>query len=732
MSPSAGPEAVESESERAEESRTEVGRTEATGCPCGPPPGQQLAPEYRRWRRQHGLQAPLHGQQLAGWILLLAAAAFTAGVLVPALTAPLQIPAALLGVVLLLVHAISHAAATLVDPADGELRSRPGRHAVPEFDRQQHAHVIENGRCHLCNVTITSSRTKHCAACNKCVDRFDHHCKWLNHCVGRRNYVWFLVCVASAAALSLLVLTLAAAALALCFTSSGQTVVMRNDTQAPTPVANTTQLSQTGAAESLLKSPPPGDSGDGGNGDGDNGVAGSPLVTGAHLAMFGVPVEKALFAAGAGLFGTLALVAAVLLIHLLIFHAFLAARGATTYEYIRQLDSSHKSAPPSAESNRRWRHRGCCAPTDLTRRRRVRPGRAPPAPPIGHSEKQNGVSGPHPAECVVTVSGSVPLARAEGSLPALPPLRTASGLKDTLDTLQKYNDTRTQLPDSDSEGTEEGGSAAAVRTCAKVEAITPVANGNVRPAVTNGSQWLKQPATKADSPAQPESKKDRSPEATSPKNDVSSEPEAEKKEESPTEAKPSLLMANIVTVASQRPYSAPVPATRTSRPRELDLTVDLGAPSTDEGRFRVTPVTQFEPTPAPAPIGSPHITRTVGGMGAGMRRRQPSPVPEEPRKAKRVTFVEVTQVRRVECASDTEDCGDRVRDETRPLSAQNAVADYMQKVRARRRGHLAAGSEALVVPLAGSGASVEAPSTEGRPSKVWFSDGSSALGSVRT
>ncbi|CAG9324995.1 unnamed protein product [Blepharisma stoltei] len=34
--------------------------------------------------------------------------------------------------------------------------------------------------------------TKHCATCLRCVDRFDHHCKWLNNCVGRKNYKIFI------------------------------------------------------------------------------------------------------------------------------------------------------------------------------------------------------------------------------------------------------------------------------------------------------------------------------------------------------------------------------------------------------------------------------------------------------------------------------------------------------------------------------------------------------------
>lgn len=36
-------------------------------------------------------------------------------------------------------------------------------------------------------------RTKHCGVCNRCVDSFDHHCNWLNNCIGRQNYGRFIV-----------------------------------------------------------------------------------------------------------------------------------------------------------------------------------------------------------------------------------------------------------------------------------------------------------------------------------------------------------------------------------------------------------------------------------------------------------------------------------------------------------------------------------------------------------
>ena len=44
--------------------------------------------------------------------------------------------------------------------------------------------------CPTCEI-VRPKQSKHCYICNKCVDRFDHHCNWLNTCVGINNHGYF-------------------------------------------------------------------------------------------------------------------------------------------------------------------------------------------------------------------------------------------------------------------------------------------------------------------------------------------------------------------------------------------------------------------------------------------------------------------------------------------------------------------------------------------------------------
>lgn len=269
-------------------------------------------PEHRKWRRVHGLQMPFHPQQVAGWITLFVFAAATFFVLVPALGDNLRslLFAVLIG--LFLLHLAAHLTALLLDPADGALRKlKLSNTAVPEFDRSKHAHVIENGRCHLCNIKTSGPRTKHCSVCNKCVGKFDHHCKWLNHCIGGRNYIAFLVCVVSAVAACLVIVGVAV-----------------------------TELVLYHVDQAWLNLP-----------DRGHFVTNFTYFDAADLQLY---LHDQVFLLIVGSIGILAAITAGLLLHLCLFHVYISFLGITTYEYIRsyrQFTTVGNSTLPSASQS---------------------------------------------------------------------------------------------------------------------------------------------------------------------------------------------------------------------------------------------------------------------------------------------------------------------------------------------------------------------------------------------
>ena len=58
--------------------------------------------------------------------------------------------------------------------------------------------------CPDCEV-VRTDRSRHCSICNRCVERFDHHCPWIGNCVGQKNHGFFMSFLLSM--LSLLVTT---------------------------------------------------------------------------------------------------------------------------------------------------------------------------------------------------------------------------------------------------------------------------------------------------------------------------------------------------------------------------------------------------------------------------------------------------------------------------------------------------------------------------------------------
>ncbi|KAG8437705.1 hypothetical protein GDO86_008420 [Hymenochirus boettgeri] len=147
--------------------------------------------------RKNGWSWPLHPLQFIAWFTFLLFTVIGFGILIPLLPQHWLAAGYICTGVMFTFHCIVHFLAVTIDPADDNVRARDSLGPLPIFDRNKHAHVIENMHCYICEVDV-GPKSKHCSICNKCVSNFDHHCKWLNNCVGGKNYWLFFNCLISA------------------------------------------------------------------------------------------------------------------------------------------------------------------------------------------------------------------------------------------------------------------------------------------------------------------------------------------------------------------------------------------------------------------------------------------------------------------------------------------------------------------------------------------------------
>ena len=61
--------------------------------------------------------------------------------------------------------------------------------------------------CRRCR-QFKPGRAHHCSICDRCVIKMDHHCPWVNNCVGLGNHKFFLLFIFYVFVLSAYTLTL--------------------------------------------------------------------------------------------------------------------------------------------------------------------------------------------------------------------------------------------------------------------------------------------------------------------------------------------------------------------------------------------------------------------------------------------------------------------------------------------------------------------------------------------
>ncbi len=116
--------------------------------------------------------------------------------ILPVVHAGLRLPATLLGLLLLYNILFHYGCAVLLGPGRPpagplpeavmrELRNDPDLGSRPRDNR-------EFRYCEPCK-NIKPMRAHHCSMCGQCSLKMDHHCPWLNTCVGHRNHRHFIL-----------------------------------------------------------------------------------------------------------------------------------------------------------------------------------------------------------------------------------------------------------------------------------------------------------------------------------------------------------------------------------------------------------------------------------------------------------------------------------------------------------------------------------------------------------
>merc|ERR1711959_310172 len=147
-----------------------------------PPPARNV--------RRHGFHSPYDTLQMLSWDITVLLAGSFCLLLAPMLSQPWDIVATAAYLALLCVVLGSGFVCGRRDPIDPYV-------LCSEEELVGVTGLLKCGAC----CSRVNKLSRHCLICDKCVVDFDHHCKWLNNCIGAANYRYFLGLIASTALL---------------------------------------------------------------------------------------------------------------------------------------------------------------------------------------------------------------------------------------------------------------------------------------------------------------------------------------------------------------------------------------------------------------------------------------------------------------------------------------------------------------------------------------------------
>jgi palmitoyltransferase len=133
---------------------------------------------------KNGLQCPPNFHQVVSWVTYVGVVVSYFVVWVECVPSDSKVACAVVYALLAASTLTLAFICTCNDPSDPSIYSE-----VCRLDRDP-----PEGAWYICRVCESRVRegSKHCGHCNRCTGGFDHHCKWLNNCIGVSNYCSFI------------------------------------------------------------------------------------------------------------------------------------------------------------------------------------------------------------------------------------------------------------------------------------------------------------------------------------------------------------------------------------------------------------------------------------------------------------------------------------------------------------------------------------------------------------
>ena len=150
----------------------------------------ELPIEVTKMPKSHGCSGKLHPLQMCAYVIITLQATGFYTLIVTVMPGQAKPVAAALYSFGLLGLAVTGGLSTFIDPTDYVVvAERRAKATQQPFDKTPYKQI-----CTICQTHVLEE-SKHCGQCDRCVDGFDHHCKWLNNCVGSRNYRYFALLI---------------------------------------------------------------------------------------------------------------------------------------------------------------------------------------------------------------------------------------------------------------------------------------------------------------------------------------------------------------------------------------------------------------------------------------------------------------------------------------------------------------------------------------------------------